>query len=93
MTIISLQGDDSHFAHRCFAIILIALKRLIMKKLSFTLVFLFPLLMAAHPGHGFDAPGMWHYLLSPVHLIAVITAVAMGAALYKYHKVKRNQNA
>ena len=64
-----------------------------MKKTILLASILLPALTIAHTGHGPVDNGLAHYLLSPFHLSAFLTAAVIGIGGYLYLKNKKKKNA
>ena len=52
-----------------------------------------PILASAHPGHGPVDNGLAHYLLSPLHLSAILLAAVIAVAGVLYYLDKKHKDA
>ncbi len=64
-----------------------------MKKVAFGSLFALPVVAMAHAGHGPVNDGLVHYLLSPLHLSALLTAGVIGVCMYLYVRNRKRKNA
>ena len=63
--------------------------RIEMKKTILLAAILGPALVSAHSGHGAVEHGIGHYLLTPFHLSAFLTAAVIGIGAYLYIKNRK----
>ena len=64
-----------------------------MKKTILLTTTLLPALVFAHSGHGPVDGGLAHFLLSPLHLSALLSAAVIAVGGYLYLKHKKEHNA
>ena len=64
-----------------------------MKKVSLFAAAVLPALASAHPGHGPVDNGLAHYLLSPLHLSAILLAAVLAIGGFLYYLDKRHKDA
>lgn len=60
-----------------------------MKKIAFLSASFIPVAAMAHAGHGPVDQGLAHYLTSPIHLIGIAAAAALGVVLYRAKQSKK----